>query len=848
MKTILSYSLLFFAVISFIGCKKTVEKGVSIQLAKDRKEHISSISYNLHFSIPKSKSNKIIGKIDIGFNIDKKDDVVFDFREDSLKVKAVTIDERLVDCIIEKGHIVISSKNIKSGNNSITVDFIAGESSLNRKNEFLYTLLVPDRASTAFPCFDQPDLKAVYNLSLDIPKDWKAVTNGKLIKETTQDTIKTLSFGSTEPISTYLFAFVVGRFDTISRVENGRKIVMYHRENDSLKVKRNLDAIFKSHFHSLAWLKEYTGIDYPFGKLDIIIIPDFQYGGMEHPGAIYYRDSQLFLDEKPSVNQKLRAANLIAHEVSHQWFGDLVTMRWFNDVWLKEVFAGFIADKIVNPQFTDVNHNLRFMLSHYPRAYSVDRTDGANPIRQNLDNLLFAGTLYGDIIYHKAPIMMMQLEMLMGEELFKKGVKKYLESYSMGNADWEELIAILDPLTPEDLTSWSKAWVNLPGMPSIHANIKVQNEIVSEFKLIQSKSVASPTMGMNFRIKPFGHKVDTTFECLMVKDTLEVKNIENSEYKGLILPNSDGRGYGAFYPDSISLLKLLSNTTAINDDIARASWYVMLNELFLNGKVDAGKYFTLLVDYLQKETEPQVRQYILNGLEMVLWNFFSDEQRYAEGKHIENVIFQLISSSTIKDDEKKPLFQTYTRIATTPDALNYIFKIWNDKIKIKGINIDESDYMTLAYELAVRGFKNSDSILTAQEQKIKNTDRKAKFKFVRRAVSVDLSVRDSFFTTLSNVANRRPEAWVTEALHYLNHPLRAKISIKYLKPSLDLLPEIQKTGDIFFPKSWLESMLWGYSSNEAYAIVNNWLTENQKLPKTLKDKVLQSSDLLKQKV
>ena len=194
-------------------------------------------------------------------------------------------------------------------------------------------------------------------------------------------------FGKTQPLSTYLFAFAAGKFDTISRTENNRKIVLYHRENDLKKVERNLDAIFSSHFHSLNWLESYTGIPYPFDKLDIVLIPDFQYSGMEHSGAIFYRDARLLLDENPSVNQKLGQANLIAHEVAHQWFGNLVTMRWFNDVWLKEVFAGLMADKIVNPQFPEVNHRLSFLLSHYPRAYSVDRTSGSNPIQMKVRHL-----------------------------------------------------------------------------------------------------------------------------------------------------------------------------------------------------------------------------------------------------------------------------------------------------------------------------------------------------------------------------------------------------------------------------------------------------------------------------
>ena len=125
-------------------------------------------------------------------------------------------------------------------------------------------------------------------------------------------------------------------------------------------------------------------------------------------------------------------------------FGDLVTMRWFNDVWMKEVFANFMADKIMNPVFPEINHKLNFMMSHYPSAYSEDRTKGTNAIRQYLGNLKNAGSLYGRIIYNKAPIMMRQLESLLGEAEFKEGIQEYIQTYANGNADWSELVTILD--------------------------------------------------------------------------------------------------------------------------------------------------------------------------------------------------------------------------------------------------------------------------------------------------------------------------------------------------------------------------------------------------------------------
>jgi aminopeptidase N len=838
---------LILAVITVAGCKEAPEKGVTLKMASERKMLTGNVEYTLHFSIPSAKSELIMGKNEISFSSVESEDVVIDFREDEKKLLKVSVDNKPVDFRFENGHITVPGKHIKAGKNIISIEFIAGDGSLNRKDDFLYTLFVPDRASTAFPCFDQPDMKALYSLVLDIPSTWQAVSNGSLVKTTARDSVKTLSFRQTKPISTYLFAFAAGRFDTLSRGEKGRRMTIFHRENDSLSVARNIDAIFAAHFSSLEWLKDYTGINYPFGKLDVVLIPDFQYSGMEHPGAIFYRDSPMFLNENPGINQKLTRSNLIAHEVSHQWFGDLVTMRWFNDVWMKEVFAGFMADKIVNPQYPEIDHSLSFLLSHYPRAYSTDRTAGANPIRQNLDNLLFAGTLYGDIIYHKAPVMMMQLELLMGADEFKKGIRKYLEKYSYKNAEWNDLISILDQLTPYDLEQWSKSWVENAGMPVLKSVISFADDgKIKDYCILQSgKDQHSPVVAMQFRLAGVGFENKSGYNAEMTTNTLTIDQLHGKLLKNWILPNSDGKGYGTFYPDSLSLQLLFNDTTLIENNLERASWFVMLNEIFLNGKVQTEKYFLYLLSKISIEKEPQVRLYLLNNIELVWWRFLSENQRMKYGRQLENGMLQLIASHDIKDEEKKPIFWTFARTANTKEALKYVFDVWKNKTVISGIKFDEPDYMTLAFELALRGGNNSDSIIAAQEIRIKNRDRLAKFRFMKRAVSPDISVRDSFFMSLSDPANRRPEPWVTEALQYFHHPLRSAWSVKYLKPSLDLLPEIQRTGDIFFPKSWLDATLRGYNNQEAYLIIEKWLKENPGLTENLRNKVIQSADILK---
>ena len=227
---------------------------------------------------------------------------------------------------------------------------------------------------------------------------------------------KPITFLPSDSISTYLFSFAAGRFTPVRRTVGGREMNLLHRETDSTKIRLSVPVIFRLHGAALAFMEQYTGLPYPFQKFDFTALPDFQYGGMEHVGNIDYKASSLFLDEGATQDQLLARQNLIGHETAHMWFGDLVTMQWFNDVWMKEVFANFMADKMNPEAAASPAQLLKFLTDHYPAAYAVDRTAGANPIRQPLDNLQDAGSLYGGIIYHKAPIMMRQLELLMGEQ------------------------------------------------------------------------------------------------------------------------------------------------------------------------------------------------------------------------------------------------------------------------------------------------------------------------------------------------------------------------------------------------------------------------------------------------
>ncbi|HWA33748.1 MAG TPA: M1 family aminopeptidase, partial [Cyclobacteriaceae bacterium] len=461
----------FVLAIAFAQCsdqpdKKEIIAGTSRELATERYTKIQNVRYDLALNIPLRKSDSIHGDVHIAFELRGTPSLLqLDFNAPANNIKEVTVNNKSTEPHWENEHVLVDAGDLQEGANSVKIKFIAGDAALNRNEDYLYALFVPARASTCFPVFDQPDLKAIYKLQLDIPSGWEAMSNGAIVETSTSGDRKHIVFSETKPTSTYQFAFTAGKFKVASDSESNMK--MLYRETDSIKVAANVKKIFELHRQSLAWLKDYTGIDYPYEKFDFALMPAFQFGGMEHPGNIYYRESSLFLEPSASVNDELRRAGLIAHETAHMWFGNLVTMKWFNDVWLKEVFANFMAGKIVNPGFPQVNHELRFLMSHYPAAYDVDRTAGSHPVQQDLDNLKNAGSVYGAIIYQKAPVTMRNLETLMGEKNFQEGLKEYLNAYAYGNATWDDLIAVMKKHTPQDLEVWNTAWIKSKGMPEI---------------------------------------------------------------------------------------------------------------------------------------------------------------------------------------------------------------------------------------------------------------------------------------------------------------------------------------------------------------------------------------------
>jgi aminopeptidase N len=822
-------------------------QGVTIDLAELRKQQLSDIQYFIFFDIPDSLTSQIQGKITIGFNFVniKNQPLILDFKNKKKAILELKLNQKRIGLQFKNQHIIIPARKLNNGRNTIEIDFTVNDGSLNRNTEYLYTLFVPDRASTAFPCFDQPSLKARFTLELRTPTSWSAVSNSSVLSVQQNKSFKLYSFNESEPISTYLFSFTAGIFKSESLTQNGKTITMYHRESDSLKVTRNLNQIFDLHFSSLQWLEQYTAINYPFQKFDFVVIPSFQYSGMEHPGAILYRDSKLFLNESAGIREQLSRANLIAHETAHIWFGDLVTMDWFSQVWLKEVFANFIADKIVNPLFPEVNHQLNFLISHYPEAYSVDRTSGANPIDQQLENQNNAGTLYGSIIYHKAPIIMYKLEKAIGDSILKSGLQEYLLKYKFANATWDNLIDILSAKTDFDLNTWSNNWVKKSNMPTIKIDkaFNAQNKLSSLIVEQSDPSESGKKWPQEIELLLLTNGRDD-FYNIQIEDTFSVIPVAITENQPeLILPNSNGFGYGYFELDELSKKFLLRDLSVYTNPVTRCSAYNTCWENMLNKNINQKDLLAAFLQSLKTETDEQNISLLLSYVSTIYWIFLLPQHQKEFNTEIDHIYWNKIQNSS-KPTHKYLFLKSYFTICNSEVGVEKLYQIWSKNLNIKDINLSENDFTELACEIALRTPAIADSVLQIQISNILDAERKAKLIFMKPALSSDIEEINRFFESLKIEKNREKEPWVISALTYLHHPLRSEESKKYIRPSLDLLEEIQSTGDIFFPKQWLDATFSGHSSIDAVITINVFLNENPDYPINLKNKIIQSSDML----
>ncbi len=825
-----------------------LEPGVSVELARWRAKHYRDVRYALHLRLAEG-ADLLAGKLELRLKLSARPvDLVLDWRGTAIRNLTVNGVETPAD--LRSEHLVIARRLLKRGPNTITLDFespIAPSGSaltryrdLEDGSEYVYTLFVPADASSAFPCFDQPDLKAHFSLALDLPAGWRAVSNSPVAEEAPGKT----SFRESEPISTYLFAFAAGPFETLSVPGDPVRLVV--RRSRLERARAHADEVLRLNREAMAYFARYFGHRFPFAKYDLVLVPEFAYGGMEHAGATFLNEESVLFPAPPSAADLLRRAQLIFHETSHQWFGDLVTMRWFDDLWLKEGFANFMAAKATEalaPEFDawTAFHALKV------NAVRTDATRGTTAIRYPLRNLAAAKSAYGAIVYSKGPAVLRQAEFYLGERAFLRAVRDFVRRHAYGSADWRDLVRAFERASGRRLERWAGAWVERRGMPTVRVRWTLdRGGRLSGARLEQHDALGERGVWpMRLRVAARGSGETRRVDVNLIRDTVRIKELDGMQESELVYPNIEDYGYGRFLLDPHSLESALAPQLAVSEPLLQAQLVEAVWEAVREAELSPERFIEFALRQVPLTRDDVALSGLLARLETAFRRYLSDAQREALAPAIERALLAQGALAAQTSSRRLLFLRAFAALAWSRHALDDLKRLLDGAFSVPGVTLASRDRFRMVQRLLVRDDPEASARLAAQAAADRSDDGR-RYAYAAGAAAADEATKRTLMKAFLSDAELA-ESWIEAALAPFNAPEHAALTRPLLAAALARLPELKRTRKIFFVNNWLAAFIGGQTGPGALAEIESYL-RGAGLDQDLRLKVLEAGDGLERAV
>jgi aminopeptidase N len=838
--------LLLAATVSVLG---QAPQGIPRELAARRASEVSEVRYNLSFTLEPHAASSA-GHEELRFELKHAAALLVDFREGW--VTNLMVNGHSISVQAENGHIKLPAMALRAGDNVVTLDFtapvaLAGKAITRYEDkddgsEYVYTLFVPMDASMGFPCFDQPDLKGRFRLQVTAPTNWSVISNtNEQRKESVSGGATRHFFEETRPISTYLFAFAAGPFRNVHATPGMPNV--YVRQSQAGRAQPEVPRIQEVTARGMKFLVDYFAQPYPFPKYEMVLIPGLAYGGMEHAGATFLNEESMLFRTAPTATDRFNRSITVLHELTHQWFGDFTTMRWFDDLWLKEGFAQYMAFRAMAAIEPDQHVWKRFYEQIKPAAYGIDVTKGTTPIYQNIPNLKDAKSAYGAIVYSKAPGLLRQLAFILGDRPFRNGLRIYLHEHQYGNAQWSDLVRCFERASGQDLQQWAEAWIQRRGMPEVDVAWSCNSEHRLKALTLHQHNVLNEGGVWPLATEVllgYANAPPIRVRAQLTGETAEVREAAGKTCPAYIFANDEDYAYGLFLLDDRSRGYVLEHIESIPDLFERALLWGSVWDSVRFAALAPRDYLSVALQNVPSETDETLVRSLGARSTTALHRYVNPGLR---GKFLPG--FESLSIDKMTHAPQQDLrimwFRTLVGVASTRVALEELKALLNGKASVPGVQLRSRDRWNMVVTLIAQRDPQANQVYESEKQR-DHTGDGLKYSYAAGAAKPDPTTKKWYFNDyLHNPA--RPEDWVSGSLGEFNEWNQAELTAPYLRPALDALPQIKQQRKIFFVLGWVGAFIGGQQSAAADAEVHGWLNSAQ-LDPDLRLKVLQVVDEL----
>ena len=562
---------------------------------------------------------------------------------------------------------------------------------------YLYTQFETGDARRMYACFDQPDQKATFAISTITPAHWEIISNYAV--ESTKELgnqKKFTQFATSQVISTYVTAIVAGAYTSVHDEYKGEKTIplgIYARKSFF----KHVDAanIFEVTKQGFAYFEKTFGLAYPFGKYDQIAVAEYNWGAMENVGCVTFHEDVLIFRSKVTERNYVSRATTIHHEMAHMWFGDLVTMQWWNDLWLNESFAEWASYQSVSEstKYTEAWTEFNSLRKNW--AYRVDQLTTTHPIATEMEDLDAVRTNFDGISYAKGASVLQQLVAHVGRDNFITGLRRYFAKHAFGNTTLKDLIDQLEAASGRDLTPWVATWLRTAGVNTLRPVITQSGDTYTSLSIKQE----APTMPVgSTELRPHrlhvglfdieGQKLvrRTSVELDIAGALTEVTAFAGQKSADLVLINDKDQSYAKLRFDERSIATMKSHLGSLDDSLARGLIWASLWDSCRDGELSATDYIAIALAALKTESDISIVSATLGQIDTALWAYAHPSHRAALRLQVATAIEAALDAAKAGSDHQLQFAKGFANTAITPAQLARIAAMLGGSIT--GLTID----------------------------------------------------------------------------------------------------------------------------------------------------------------